>query len=285
MFDDKLNQQLAGAGNQQPFGSVDGLGSNPNQASAGKQDLPPVALPATGQPEVSPKPGRSIPGTEDIFADSEAKAASQPAPWPKATEPIRPRPVSRPPERMAGPPEPLAELPDDVEDEDGSGSKKFFWIGLVALIVILGAGGWFAYSQFFKSSPVLNLPSVNLNSVSPANLNRQFQEQVVNLNLNRNTNQAEEVVEPEQEAGEEVFVDSDRDGLTDPEEEQYGTDPAEADSDGDELFDREEVMVYQSDPLNPDTDGDGYLDGDEVQNGYDPLRPGSARLLDLNFEE
>ena len=68
MFDDKLNQQLAGAGNQQPFGSVDGLGSNPNQASAGKQDLPPVALPATGQPEVSPKPGRSIPGTEDIFA-------------------------------------------------------------------------------------------------------------------------------------------------------------------------------------------------------------------------
>lgn len=46
-------------------------------------------------------------------------------------------------------------------------------------------------------------------------------------------------------------LDSDADGLTDTEEEGYGTDP-----------------------LNPDTDGDGYSDGDEVASGYDPNGPG-----------
>lgn len=42
--------------------------------------------------------------------------------------------------------------------------------------------------------------------------------------------------------------DTDKDGLTDAEEAQYGTNK-----------------------YNPDTDGDGYLDGEEVRNGYNPL--------------
>jgi hypothetical protein len=49
--------------------------------------------------------------------------------------------------------------------------------------------------------------------------------------------------------------DSDKDGLTDDLEAFYGTDKN-----------------------NPDTDGDGYKDGEEVDNGYDPLVAGSARL-------
>jgi len=44
-----------------------------------------------------------------------------------------------------------------------------------------------------------------------------------------------------------VFVDSDQDGLSDTEEKTYGTNPH-----------------------NPDTDGDGYKDGAEVKAGYDP---------------
>ncbi|GEM_PF-297177 len=46
-----------------------------------------------------------------------------------------------------------------------------------------------------------------------------------------------------------VFLDSDQDGLTDTEEKLYGTDPH-----------------------NADTDGDGYSDGAEVKAGYDPLK-------------
>lgn len=47
-----------------------------------------------------------------------------------------------------------------------------------------------------------------------------------------------------------VFLDSDQDGLSDTEEKTYGTDP-----------------------LNADTDRDSYSDGTEVKSGYDPLKP------------
>jgi hypothetical protein len=47
-----------------------------------------------------------------------------------------------------------------------------------------------------------------------------------------------------------VFLDSDQDGLTDAEEKTYGTDPYKL-----------------------DTDVDGYSDGAEVKSGYNPLKP------------
>lgn len=53
-----------------------------------------------------------------------------------------------------------------------------------------------------------------------------------------------------------VFLDSDQDGLTNAEEKLYGTDP-----------------------YNPDTDGDGYSDGAEVKAGYDPLKPAPGDKL------
>ena len=56
-------------------------------------------------------------------------------------------------------------------------------------------------------------------------------------------------------------VDSDKDGLTDHEEKNLGTDPNKA-----------------------DTDGDGFLDGQEVKNAYDPLKaaPGDRVLANSN---
>ncbi len=76
--------------------------------------------------------------------------------------------------------------------------------------------------------------------------------------------------------------DSDGDGLTDEEEKTLGTNVNLVDSDQDDLFDYEEVKVYQTDPLNPDTDNDGYSDGNEVKAGYNPKDPTKgAKLLDL----
>jgi hypothetical protein len=51
----------------------------------------------------------------------------------------------------------------------------------------------------------------------------------------------------------------------------------ELDTDADGLPDYIE-NYYGTDPNNPDTDGDGYKDGEEVENGYDPLASGSAKL-------
>lgn len=69
-------------------------------------------------------------------------------------------------------------------------------------------------------------------------------------------------------------VDSDRDGLNDDQEKTLGTDPNNADTDGDGVSDYNEVMIYHTDPLNPDSDGDGWTDGEEIQNGFDPNGPG-----------
>jgi len=49
------------------------------------------------------------------------------------------------------------------------------------------------------------------------------------------------------------------------------------DNDRDGLSNAKEI-IYSTDPENPDTDGDGYLDGAEVAKGYDPAKPGKARL-------
>ena len=55
-----------------------------------------------------------------------------------------------------------------------------------------------------------------------------------------------------------------------------GTDPLDADTDGDGLSDGAEVNVYGTDPLDPDSDGDGFSDGDEVIVGADPNDPNST---------
>jgi outer membrane protein OmpA-like peptidoglycan-associated protein/opacity protein-like surface antigen len=67
-------------------------------------------------------------------------------------------------------------------------------------------------------------------------------------------------------AAESCDSDKDNDGLGRCEEEEIGTDPHSADSDGDGLNDGEEVKKYNTDPLNADSDGDGLNDYDEVKN-------------------
>jgi hypothetical protein len=69
--------------------------------------------------------------------------------------------------------------------------------------------------------------------------------------------------------------DRDGDGLTDTEENAYGTDPANYDSDGDGLSDGNEILI-RTNPLKRDTDGDGYSDRAEVLAGSDPLDPNST---------
>lgn len=69
-------------------------------------------------------------------------------------------------------------------------------------------------------------------------------------------------------------IDSDGDGLFDKDELALGTDPYNPDTDDDGLSDGDEVFKYKTDPLNPDTDFDGLSDGAEVLvHGTDPLNP------------
>ena len=63
--------------------------------------------------------------------------------------------------------------------------------------------------------------------------------------------------------------DTDGDGLTDSEEEDFGSDPEVSDSDGDGVSDADEFDLGL-DPNSTDSDGDGYLDGWEITEGTDP---------------
>ncbi|MCF2143782.1 MAG: hypothetical protein K9W42_08795, partial [Candidatus Heimdallarchaeota archaeon] len=63
-------------------------------------------------------------------------------------------------------------------------------------------------------------------------------------------------------------IDSDKDGLSDYDEENgvHGkiTDPMLIDTDGDTLTDYEELFDYKTDPTSPDTDGDSIRDDEEI---------------------
>ena len=73
-----------------------------------------------------------------------------------------------------------------------------------------------------------------------------------------------------------VFIDSDNDGLSDAEEADIGTDPNNADTDGDGISDGDEVIHYGTDPLNQDSDGDGISDAAELAGNSDPLDASST---------
>jgi len=58
----------------------------------------------------------------------------------------------------------------------------------------------------------------------------------------------------------------------------------EKDSDKDGLSDTEEQKVYQTNPNKADTDSDNFKDADEVYHGYSPLAGGQAKLNQVNLD-
>ncbi len=68
--------------------------------------------------------------------------------------------------------------------------------------------------------------------------------------------------------------DRDEDGLSDADEEEFGTDPDNPDSEGDHVNDGDEVHEWGTDPLDNDSDDDFLTDGDEVNiTDTDPTDP------------
>ena len=79
--------------------------------------------------------------------------------------------------------------------------------------------------------------------------------------------------------------DEDNDGLTNDQEADYKTDPANRAPDGDGLTDGAEVNTYKPDPTRLDTDSDGYSDQIEVYSGHDPNRPATAASEQANIKD
>lgn len=157
------------------------------------------------------------------------------------------------------------------------GSKKILLIiiFIVVGLAILGGGGYYLMTYVLAPSqpaattnqPVianLNTAPANINSNDNANLNSNENENTntnensndnanLNSNENENTNTSSDT-NVSRPTSVNSTTDSDNDGLTDVEEQLYGT------------------KINQ-----PDTDEDGYLDGDEVRNGFNPT--GAGKIL------
>lgn len=86
--------------------------------------------------------------------------------------------------------------------------------------------------------------------------------------------------------------DEDKDGLTNKEEKEYGTNITYYDTDDDGIDDYSEIYVSKTNPLKEDSDGDSLLDGAEIAMGLDPLKKktdgktdDNRRKFNLEFKE
>jgi hypothetical protein len=218
----------------------------------------------TGKPEL-----------DDIFAEEDEPAIPTPAAnTPQIKNNANSQPVASP----------EVVINYDNEESDVLGKvKKYFVIGLVALLVIVIIGGviWYRQTifgwikQHFNLSAGKNTPTLTTNQVK-TNQNQGAIQTTVN-NTKVGNPAPSQVTQPT-----DGTADSDGDGLTDAEEKTYGTDPKKVDTDNDGLFDREEIKVYHTNPLNPDTDGDGHTDGDEVKLRFNPRGTGTLEQMPKN---
>lgn len=223
-----------------------------------------------GLKEVPVVPAMTQPSMERSTAP--APAAAAPAP------PSEPEVQSSPP------------MPEALEVETKRPNKIFMIILGVFIVVILGLAGVFAYQYFTQEDDSSPAEQKNVNESLQGLLNIINQQQPPDQDEDQETDEQEEYYYEDEYYydedeyydeyyyDEDYYLDSDNDGLTDEDEIDLGTNPNQIDTDEDGLSDFEEVEIYQTDPVKPDTDGDGYEDGNEVENGYDPLRAGSARL-------
>lgn len=147
----------------------------------------------------------------------------------------------------------MQQAPSELENDDKyPKSKKRVIVIILFLMVLIVIIFTACYYLFYKTqNNNNNKNNNNINSIDIVNINKP--------NINRP-------------------VDSDSDGLTDEEEEIFGTNPNFADSDEDGLFDKEEIEIYYTDPLNFDTDEDGYSDGQEVKSGHNPNGEGKLKI-------
>ncbi len=74
-------------------------------------------------------------------------------------------------------------------------------------------------------------------------------------------------------------IDWDRDGIDKETERRYGSSDFRSDSDNDRLSDYEEIRYWFTDPVEKDTDGDGIYDGNEIILGRLPNGSGSITQI------
>lgn len=219
---------------------------------------------------------------EDMFADTEsvpqpAPPTAPPAPAPSAAAPAPGPVLAAPTPPLSDAPAPLAPQSPPALAKPSGGAWKSILVGVI-IVAVIGGAATISYMLLSSQTPITpGLDEIiEQQELLEENEDQASQPTAETANESTTGNMVEPAPEPEPASAD---IDSDRDGLTDEQEAILGTDPLNPDTDGDGLFDYEEVNIYNTDPLNPDTDGDGYSDGEEVENGFNPA--GEGRLFEV----
>lgn len=248
------------------------------------RSLPPPSPPAPApQPiaeeEEAPPPPPSALGAGILRPKGAAEAfgvspLSQLPPEGQSEAPSTPREMPPPP------PSSLADEGESYQLKEPIGRKSIItWIVILIFIVILGGGSIWLYFAFIRGEKTdepftRTMPTNQEERTTPSPVPTQ--------ETGENQVEPTPINDADVLFGTEV-LDTDNDSLDDVREKDIGSDPLNWDTDGDELGDGDEVIIWKTDPLNSDTDGDTYKDGAEVKNGYNPA--GTGKLFEPPAEE
>ncbi len=239
---------------------------------------------------------------DPVTANNEPSAVNAGVLTPKQPQqpiapPIAPEPISMsamaapftPPPMSTSPQQSTAATPQNFPTK-GPGIAKmamFIFLGIIGLAIVAG-GVWFAYNSFAKkdtNQPTSETSDFNVDNTQTTEVDLTADifatDNVTNTSDNSVTDLGATSTQPEI-TNEDIdnalifgqLIDTDGDGLDDIREADLGTDPKNWDTDGDDLSDGDEVIIWKTQPLNPDTDDDGFKDGEEIKGGYNPVGPG-----------
>lgn len=258
MFDDVTPKNAGAAPANLPLGEPEDIFADEKGAPAPVLATESAPSSALGSGLLKPKMAVT---PAPVMAEAMNEAPVRSAPAPTAT--FRTPPML-PPE---APPMP-AQMYDIKEPRTSRGLVMI--VVIVVALGALGAGGWWVYRSWLAKAETPAVTPVDTGTgdevIDP------LDEPPAQNNDNRDDNVAEDLVDDEVLFGEPI--DSDADGLDDVTERELGTDPANWDTDADELNDYNEVAVWKTDPFRSDTDNDGFIDGQEIKHGYSPTGPG-----------
>ncbi|TSC75789.1 MAG: hypothetical protein G01um101431_1116 [Parcubacteria group bacterium Gr01-1014_31] len=291
------SQRFGGEQLEDIFDAVDPAAAAARPSGAGRAAPPPnlpgadVFAPAAPEevrppredgmlPPLPPAPPRPAPvaQADDIFSGVERSRPLVRQPRPgfiptgQGMGPQRPAATAAEAERSF----PTEEEQSTVAKQPPLLARRSFIIGLVTLLGLaaLGTGAWVAYTYWQASQTPSSgtpqpqeTPAENITPIPSATPEPSPTAPIPEISATPEPVPAE------------VETDTDHDGLTDREEELYGTNKYATDTDADGLTDRDETKVFGTEPTNPDTDGDGYQDGAEVLNGYNPK--GGGRIKEV----